>query len=136
MPSSTLTATLTYTPPLATSTTSVSLNVTETYAPMNVGTIDIPIGTLANIPFAVPFGSIGTADVLVIKNRNNQDMGVRLNTVPPGPFVIYQIPPNGMLMINHPTASGGTPLTSADVDTTVVQAGQIGYCDYYVLGST
>lgn len=136
MPSATLSASLSYTPPLATAPVTIPLNGTETYTPISVGTLDIPIGQAANSVFPIPFGSIGTADVLIVKNRGNQDLGVRLNGLPASPALLYQIPPNGQLAIFHPVASGGSPLSSAEIETTVLQASVVGQVDYFVLGAS
>lgn len=131
---STFSSTLTFTPPLATSPQQVPFSSVETNVPQSVGTLDIPVGTGANVAIPVPFGTISAADVLVIKNNGNQDIGLRINGIPTSPAVLYQIPPGGLLSIIHPAAPGGSPITSAQIDTTVIQASVVGTVDYYVFG--
>jgi hypothetical protein len=136
MPVSSVTASLTYTPPLGTSPCTVSFGTQENYVPSSVGTLDVPIGTAAQTAIPIPFGTVTVADFLVVRNRSNQDMGLRLNGIPAATAVLYQIPPNGQVVIAFPTPPGGSPLTSAHVDTTVMQAGVVGLIDYWVLGAT
>lgn len=135
MPSSSLTASLTFTPPLGGSACTVQFSGTENYVPQNVGTMDIPIGTPSATAIPVPFGEVDSADVLVVKNRGNQDLGVRLNGLPVSPAVLYQIPPGGELILFNPVAPGGSPLTSAELETTTTQAGVVGEVDYWVFGA-
>ncbi len=136
MSTSSLNANLTYTAPLSNTPQTVAFSNVEGYIPQSVGTVAIPIGTGANSHFPVPFGSITTADVVVIYNRGNQDLGVRINGVPSSPNVLYQIPPSGILAISHPIAPGGLPIASVVLDTTVPQTGIVGQFDFYVFGAT
>ncbi len=136
MPAASIVSTLTFTPPLGGSPISIQFPSSETYIPQSVGTIDIPIAAAANTVFAIPFGGVGSADVLFIRNRGNQDLGVRLNGIPASPAVLYQIPPNGFLLLFNPVVPGGSPLTSAVVETVAIQASAVGQVDYYVFGAT
>lgn len=136
MPTSTVVTNLTYTPPLATTQQQVPFSNAENYVPSSVGVLDIPIGTAANTAISVPFGTISVADVVVVKNNGNQDLGVRINGVPTSPAVLYQIPPGGVLAITHPVVPGGGAITSLALDTTVIQATVVGTVDYYVFGAT
>ena len=136
MPTSSIAANLTYTPPLSATQQQIAFSNIENYTPQSVGTITVPIGTAANFTFSIPFGTIHVADVVILFNRGNQDMGVRINGVPVAPAILYQIPPGGMLCISHPTAPGALPIASVNVDTTVIQSALIGQFDYYVFGAT
>lgn len=135
MSSSSLTASLTFTPPLGSPCT-VPFTGTESYVPQNVGTLDIPIGTVAATAIPIPFGGVGVADVFAIRNRGNQDLGIRLNGIPVSPAVLYQIPPNGQIILYNPVVAGGLPLTSAVIETTTTQAAFVGEVDYWVFGAT
>jgi hypothetical protein len=130
------TVAVSFTPPLGTSPTTLTISNAEVNVPQSVGTLDIPIGTSAATVIQVPFGTVGVADVVLIRNRGNQDLGVRVNGLPASPSVLYQIPANGILMIGHPTPSGGSPLTAVQLETTVIQASAIGLVDFFVFGGS
>ncbi|HEY8096627.1 MAG TPA: hypothetical protein VIE65_11140 [Methylobacter sp.] len=136
MTTASLAASLSFTPPLGGSAVTISFNGSEIYTPQNVGTLDIPIGTSSHTVFTVPFGGVNVADAVLIKNRGNQDLGVRINGIPTSPAVLYQIPPNGFFMMFNPVVAGGSPLTAVVVETVAAQSGQIGQVDYYVFGAT
>lgn len=132
MATATLTSSIVYTPPLATTTSSFSLNVTESYTPLSVGTIDIPIGTAATTTYDIPFGSISSADLVILKNKNNQEMGVRINGIPIAPAYLFQIPQNGEMIYGGPVPVTGSPLTAVQLEIPAMQAGIIGQIDYYI----
>lgn len=136
MSAANLTASLTFTPPLGGNPVTIPFTGAETYVPQNVGTLDIPLGTPAATVFSIPFGGVNVADVLMIRNRGNQDVGVRLNGLPVSPAVLYQIPANGFLLLFNPVPPGGSPLTAAEIETVALQAGVVGQIDYYVFGAT
>lgn len=136
MPTTTVVTNLTYTPPLATTQQQVPFSNAENYVPHSVGVLDIPIGTAANAAISIPFGTVSVADVVIIKNNGNQDLGLRINGIPTAPAVLYQIPPGGIFAATHPVVPGGGQLTSIQVDTTVIQATVVGTIDFYVFGAT
>jgi hypothetical protein len=123
----------------------VPLNVTESYVPVLVGTIDIPVATGAATVFSVfssAASSIAKGDILILKNRTGQDLGVRINGIPVSPAVLYQIPNNGILYIANPAVTGGgtaapDALASCEVETTVAQSGPgfVGEVDFYVFAA-
>ena len=131
MSNATINATLSYSPPSASAVTS-AFSVLSSYTAIEVGTLDIPDTTVAATSFPLDFGTIGTnGKLLVIKNRNNQDMGVRLNGAVADNF---SLAPSGLMMISNPAdPTTGAVLTSCAVTTTDVQAG-VGLLDYWVFG--
>ena len=132
MPTASLSASLSYTPPGATAQVVAALANNATYDAQSIGTIDIPDGTGAASAFAVPFGSIGVgAKLLIIKNRNNADVGVRLQGAVADEF---QLPAQGFIMISMPVNAGANPVLSASITTTAIQSGN-GYVDFFVYGS-
>jgi hypothetical protein len=128
----TMTFNMTYTPPGAPlNSGTFSKTVSFSYTAMTSGIMDIPDATVASTVFPIPFGTINAnAQVLIVFNMNNKDIGIRLN----GSVTdIYQIPPGGMLTIGSPTTSTSNPLTSAAVTTTALQVGT-GTVEFFVLG--
>jgi hypothetical protein len=136
MPTSTVVTNLTYVPPLATTQQQVPFSNAENYVPHSVGVLDIPVGVAANTAIAVPFGTVSVADVVIIKNNGNQDLGLRINGIPTSPAILYQMPPGGVFAVTHPTAPGSGAITSVELDTTVTQATVVGTVDFYVFGAT
>ena len=141
----TLTTNLTYTPPLSISQATAPLSLSKAYVPILVGTLDIQVMTPAFTSFSIfsPASvSINKCDILILVNRNNQDMGLILNGVGP----LYQMPAMtggipSLLTIANPVSAGppGPPpffppdaLVSCDVQTTVAQALIVGQIDFYV----
>lgn len=135
MSTANLTASLVYTPPLSTVTSAASFGITESYVPLSVGTIDVPIGTAANTTYNVPFSSIASADVVIIKNRSNQEIGVRINGIPVSPAYLFQVPTNGQMIYGGPVPVTGSPMTALQIEIPAIQAGTIGQIDYYVFGA-
>lgn len=129
-----LTANLVYTPPGgAVGSASAPLSVSAPYTAESIGIMDIPDATPSGTEFLIPFGTIGEATFLAIKNTNNQDMGVRLNTAV-GVADEYQLPSGGVLIIDHPALAAGNPLSSAAVVTTVALQSGVGTIQYFVFG--
>ena len=130
MATAALTASLSYVPPGSGSATSATLNVTSTYIPTEIGTIDIPDLTAGGTVISLPFGTVGIATALYIRNTNNQDMLLRLN----GSANLMAIQPGGVFMVSFPSLPAGTPLASADLVLSAIQAGN-GVCSYFTFGS-
>jgi hypothetical protein len=109
MANAALTASLAYTPPGGVAPASAALSVSAPYTAESIGIMDIPASTGSGAVFAIPFGTVGEAYCLVVKNTNSKDMCLRLNA-----SVVdeYQIPPGGEVIINHPV--GATWKTVSD----------------------
>lgn len=83
------------------------------------GYMDIPGATLANVAFAVPFGTVASPTVVYVKNLSGHDMGVRLNGAVADE---YQIPANGQAIFGgFPAAAAANPLASLSLVTTTAQ---------------
>lgn len=113
----TLNLSLVYTPPAAPANSGqASLAVTHTYNASNVGSIDVPNGTVVGTVFPIPFGSLTAAKTLVIRNNLTAEVGVRLNGAVANNF---NIPAGGELVYSAPTAPLAVPITAAALVTTV-----------------
>jgi len=133
-----LTSTLQYTPPGGTQVT-VPFPISATYTPLNVGTIDIPTGTAAAATYDIPFGSVGvpagaSARVLLIHNRdNNQDIGLRINSLPVAPAMLMQLPAGGFFMIAMPVDPAANDLVAAQIEVVSLTTADA-EIDYFVFG--
>jgi len=78
MSSATLGFTLTYTAPGGGNGTA-SQSVVSPYTPQEESTLDIPAATPADTAFAIPFGTVDSGAVLVVKNRTALDVGLRID---------------------------------------------------------
>jgi len=128
----TMTFNMTYTPPGGPlNSGTFSKVVSFPYTAMTSGILDIPDSTVGGVVFPIPFGTINAnAQVLLIYNLNNKDIGIRLNG---SPADIYQVPPGGILTAGNPTTSIANPLLSASIVTTALQVGT-GTVEFFVLG--
>jgi hypothetical protein len=122
--------TLTWTPPGGGGVHVTNVSVSCTYAAQSDGTIDIPDTTPSTTAFSLAFGSIATPKMLLIKNDNNQDMGIRLQSAMSDEF---QVPANSEVMIAMPTAPLSNPITAIKVVTTALQTGA-GSVSYLLFG--
>lgn len=122
--------TLSFTPPGG-GTQVMNVAVQAPYSAQVEATIDIPDMTTSATAFALSFGSIASATLLLVKNDNNQDMGVRLQAAVANEF---QVPAGSALLIAMPAAPGSNPVTAAAVVTTATQSGP-GSVSYAVFGT-
>lgn len=109
-----------------TSTTAVSCP----YQAVNTGTVDAPALTAGAHTYAVPFGAVAEATLVVIKNRTGQDLDVKINGAA---AASHSVPANGVLVLGGPTAPTETPIESVDLISTDAQVGA-GAIDYHVFG--
>jgi len=112
----TITLGLQYTPPASPDNSGVStLGTSGSVNAQNAGTIDVPNGTVVGTVFGVPFGSVGAAFSVLIRNNMTSAIGVRLNGAVADEF---EIVPGGEFMLSGNAAGSGTPLTQVDLVTT------------------
>lgn len=126
-----LAASLTYTPPGGSAITSLALNISPNYRLMNAATLDIPGTTGSATLFTVPFGGITKPKTIIIKNLNEQEMGIRFNADGANHF---SLPPGGEIIIACPTEQTATPITGMKVVTTALQSAVPGYVETFVFG--
>jgi hypothetical protein len=120
-----------WTPPSAAANSgSSTFPVTGTYNAQNVGQHDIPVATPPGTVFAIPFGSIQAAKLLLIRNMMSSDVGVRLNGHVTDDFLL---PPGGELIYAAPSAPGSNPVASASI-VTVGSPTVIENVIYFVMG--
>lgn len=82
MPTATAKLQLIYTPPAAASNSGIPVIETSVvYEAQNVGTLDIPAGTAVGTVFQIPFGSIGGAQVAIVRNLGASAIGLKINGV-------------------------------------------------------
>lgn len=131
MPTVTLTANLTYTPPGGTAGSGTAgLTVAQTSNAQNVGTIDVPDATAAATAYVVPFGSVALAQTVIIRNRDTgQPLTLTVNAA-----ALYDIPDGGEFFFMAPVAgTAGTPLAAVTLTTTAIQSG-LGSIDFWIFG--
>lgn len=127
----TVTVGLQYTPPSAPDNSGVvTLGTSGNTNAQNVGTIDVPNGTVVGTVFGIPFGSVSAAYCCIIKNKMTSSIGVRINGAGSDTF---EIAPSGEFMLSGSAAPSTTPLTQVDIVTTAdpTSTEQI---DYFVFG--
>lgn len=113
------TSSVQWTPPAAPVNSGQSSFVLQaSYNAQNVGTLDVPSGTAPATIFAIPFGSVGKAKYLRVKNLMTTDVDVRINgsTDP-----IFSLAPQGSFTYEQATdpSDGTYPLTSASVEVLI-----------------
>lgn len=127
------TTTLQWTPPSAAVNSGQSAFTHQAaYNAQNVGAIDVPASTPPSTVFDIPFGSVGKAKCLVVKNLMTTDVDVKLNgsgtvnfTLPPGGKFSYECPVD-------PT-TGTYPLIEASI-TTLATPTNLESVQYWVFG--
>jgi hypothetical protein len=107
---------LVYTPPAAPANSGqAALASTHTYNSFNVGSIDVPNGTVIGTTFDIPLGSVEDLKTLMIRNNMTSEIGVRLNAAVANNF---NIPAGGTFVYSVPTAPLAVPITEAVLVTT------------------
>jgi len=120
-----------WTPPFAVlNSGNSSFNLSAQYNAQNVGQIDIPGATTTPTVFPIPFGTVASCKMLIIKNCMSSDIGVRFNGAVANEF---QVAPGGMVMVSMPQAPVTNPVTSISVVTTSVP-GATEYVSFWVFG--
>ena len=105
-----------YTPPNAAQNSgNVAYTVVAPYNSQNVGQFDILSSEVAPQTFQIPFGSVSQCLMLIIKNNQATDIGVRLN----GGSVLAGVTASITLVLGVVTVSGLTGMTSASVGNTI-----------------
>jgi len=109
---------LTYSPPSGpANSATATFSAAATSNAQNVGVIDIPAATAPSTVFAIPFGSVASAKVLMIINKTNDEIGIRLNGLPAD---IFRISAGGFFAVNMPTDPAADPISSASI--TIINA--------------
>lgn len=115
----TLALSLTYTPPGgAANSGKVSASAGPTYTPQCASTIDVPPSTATGATFAVDFGTVAEAQILLVKNGLPQDLNVFFNGATAG---ACPLPAGGFIAVGA-TAAAGAQLSSVDLVTTALSA--------------
>lgn len=108
--------TIVYTPPLAAPNSgAASLSTQGVYNAQNVGSVDVPAGTTTATSFSVPFGSVGAASVVIVRNQMSTPINVRLNGSGTDTF---ELAPGAMFRYESPTTPATTPITAVECITT------------------
>ena len=127
----TVTTNLQWTPPSApVNSGNASMSVVASINAQNVGSIDVQTTDTSPTTFAIPFGSISAAKVLLIKNMMSSDISVRLNGDNADTF---RIPSGGAIHYAAPATPGSVPISSVTVITTVTPT-QVETIHYFVFG--
>jgi hypothetical protein len=127
----TVTVSIVYTPPSApTNSGTVSLTVPVSLDAQNVGQIDIPASTAPATALAIPFGSVNSARIILVKNLTSQELVLKLN----GGLAISNITANGEFLYVCPTDPLALPMSSASLTTTAAFPG-LEAIQYWVMGS-
>ena len=108
----TFTASVQYSPPSGPANSgSATFSIASSHAAQNVGNLDIPAGTPPGTTFSVPFGSVGSAKLLIIKNSMSSEIGFRMN----GSGDLYRITASGMAAFSMPSSPTVAPITDATI---------------------
>lgn len=109
---------------------SSSFDIGASYNAQNVGQIDVPGGTLSGAILPIPFGTVTTAKVLIVKNMMSSDVGVRFNDSTSDSF---QVAPGAVVGIFMPKSPVGNPVASASFVTKAVP-GSTETLSFFVFG--
>jgi hypothetical protein len=127
----TATLNLQYTPPGAPANSGVAaLPVQGTYNAGQSGTIDVPTTAQVGDSFAVPFGSVQAAKLVVLKNNLSSEIAVKVNGAS---AVSFNIPPGGEFMFSIPTAPGANPFAALSFALTAAPT-LVERISYFVFG--
>lgn len=127
----TVTLGIQYTPPSAPANSgNVSYQVAASCQAQNVGQIDINPSDAPGTLFSLPFGSVGAAKVIVVKNRGIQEYGVRINGSPTDSFRLSAGAEFAFAASSIPTLG---QLNSIDI-AVITSPAQTEYCEYFIFG--
>jgi hypothetical protein len=127
----TVTVSITYTPPSAPANSgTVSLSVPVSCDAQNVGQIDIPASTAPSTALNIPFGSVNSARIILVKNLTSQELVLKMN----GSLAISNIAANGELCYVCPIDPLAVPLSSVSLTTTAAFLGPESI-QYWVFGT-
>lgn len=120
-----------YTPPSApVNSGQSSFSTSSVYNSQNVGQIDVQPTDIPATIFIIPFGSIASAKVAVIKNLMSSDIGVRINGAVADNF---KISAGGELIYACQIAPSSNPMASISIVTTATP-GSIENVSYWIFG--
>jgi len=97
---------------------------------MNVGTMDVPAGTLPGTLFPVPFGTVGSAKVLIVKNTTSDEVGFRMNGAGAD---IFRLTASGVFHIEMPSGPTLAPVTDATI-VILTSPAVLNQIQYFVFG--
>ncbi len=108
-------------------TRAITDSVTPAYRALSDGILDIPEGTLTDIPFEIPFGGVDSgATVLHVKNKSGQDMVVTLAT--------FNLADGGEITITNAVPPADDPVLAMSLTTTDTVVGTTRTIEYLVAG--
>ena len=120
----TVSLSLQYTPPSAAANSgNVSFQTQTSHNAQNVGNIDVNPADPTLTEFPVPFGAVGQAKVLVIKNLMTSDIGVRINGGVPVSTGVKTGASITTVLGSLATITGLTGMSASDVGGTLQLAG-------------
>lgn len=113
----TITLGLQYTPPGTPTNSGVAtLGTQGTANAQSVGVIDVPTLVVPPLDYDIPFGSIASATMALVKNLTANPIGLKFN----GSITVnYTLAPGAIWMMAGPIAPTGTPLTAIAATVTV-----------------
>jgi hypothetical protein len=122
-----------WTPPSAPANSGQSAFTTQaSYNAQNVGSIDVPSGTIVSTEIDIPFGSVEKARVFIVKSLMTSDVDVKINgSADP----IFSLAPGGSFRYEAPIdpSTGVYPITSASI-TILVSPTHIEQLNFWVMG--
>lgn len=128
---STATVSLQYTPPgSAANSGNVSYVVTASCQAQCVGQIDVSTSAAPGSTIEIPFGSVGDAKMIVLKNLGANEYGVRLNGSVTNTFSLV---PNGEFVFAGSTIPSDTSISSLTV-VVLSTPSSVDYLQYFVYG--
>jgi hypothetical protein len=127
----TTSASVIYTPPLGSPNSgSATFQTASAYNAQNIGTMDIPAGTLPGTLFPVPFGTVNSAKVLIVKNNTTDEVGFRMNGAGAD---IFRLVANGVFHIEMPASPTLNPIVDATI-VILVSPSVMQSANYFVFG--
>jgi hypothetical protein len=99
------------------------------YQAQNDGTIDVPAAEMSATSHVIPFGSVAKATLVIVKNRTDQELSLKVN----GSLVLQNVPVGGIVMFGQEALGMAADLTAVTLVTTTSETAA-GYIDYFVFG--
>ena len=108
---------------------SKTLSLSCPFQGQSEGTIDVPAAEVTATAHVIPFGSVAKATLVVIKNRTDQELSLKVN----GSLALQNVPVGGIVMFGQEVLGMAADLTAVSLTSTTSETAA-GYIDYFVFG--
>lgn len=108
---------------------SKSFAISSAFQGQSEGSIDVPGAETGSTVHAIPFGSVAKATLVIIQNRTDQELTLKVN----GSLALQNIPVGAVVMFAAAALGLAADLTAVSLTTTTSETAA-GFIDYFVFG--